>query len=107
MGRGKQLLKRHIEGLRQLRELVTMDSLLIAKHGRLRIAGNDTGQQDDHSLAVPAATAGKVALALMNRRKDLEVLQADAILSHSACKSTRRDTAMSTTSSPRWPAMAR
>ena len=42
-----------------------------------------------------------------NRRNASKVLQADAILSHSACKSTRRDKAMSKRSSPCWPAMAR
>ena len=49
----------HVEELRLLRELVTVDKLLIAKHRGLLVAVNETGQQDDHSLAVPAATAGK------------------------------------------------
>ena len=34
---GKQLREGHVEELRLLRELVTMDSLLIRKHGRLRV----------------------------------------------------------------------
>lgn len=57
--------------------------------------------------AVLAANAGAVAIATLNRRKVPEALQAPAILSHSACKSTRRVTAMSTKSSPCSPAMAR
>ena len=36
---GKQLREGHIEELRLLRELVTMESLLIRKHGRLRVGG--------------------------------------------------------------------
>ena len=55
----------------------------------------------------PAASQGLGRLLKEFRVRPLEVLQADAILSHSACKSTRRDTAISTKSSPRWPAMAR
>ena len=61
MERGKQLLEGHVEELRLLCELVTMDSLLIGKHGRLQVAGGDAGQQDGHCLTVFAATAGKVA----------------------------------------------
>ena len=34
---GKKLREGHVEELRLLRELVTMDSLLIRKHGRLRV----------------------------------------------------------------------
>ena len=37
---GKRLREGHVKDLRLLRELVTMDSLLIRKHGRLRVGGN-------------------------------------------------------------------
>ena len=53
---GKELRECHVEELRLLRELVTMDSPLIRKHGRLLVAGNDAGQQDGHCPAVLAAT---------------------------------------------------
>ena len=36
---GKRLREGYVEELRLLRELVTMDSLLIRKHGRLRVGG--------------------------------------------------------------------
>ena len=39
MARRQRLREGNVEELRQLRELVTMDSLLIRKHGRLRVGG--------------------------------------------------------------------
>ena len=53
---GKELREGHVEELRLLRELVTMDSPLIRKHSRLLVAGNDAGQQDGYFPAVLAAT---------------------------------------------------
>ena len=53
---GKELREGHVVELRLLRELVTMDSPLIRKHGRLLAAGSEAGQQDGYCPAALAAT---------------------------------------------------